>query len=244
MSKYTTEVRYICEMNSGFPVNEMDKYTPDQIIDASRSKIFNFSYPIFEESHRPELEKKILKHYYTREIGLETYALWQLKLNDRLNLIMPKYNNLYSAEKEILNKAFANIDVDTINHTTDNENVDKTFNETEGSNVTNTHNDIDTKKYSDTPQGSITFNEANKEHYWLTDYTELENNGGYNNQYSGNKQNTGNTKSNGRRDFGQNEKGYRGGKVYFELMSEYEEKIVNIDMKIVNELKDLFFLLW
>ena len=101
MSKYTTEVRYICEMHSGFPVDEMQDHTPDEIISASRSKIFDFSYPIYESGHKPELETKILKHYYTREIGAETVGLWKLWLNDTLNLIMPKYNKLYKVKKII-----------------------------------------------------------------------------------------------------------------------------------------------
>ena len=43
-------------------------------------------------------EVKILRHFYTREIGEETFGLWQLRLCDRLNVIMPYYNQLYRSE--------------------------------------------------------------------------------------------------------------------------------------------------
>jgi hypothetical protein len=43
------------------------------------------------------LLKKILLHYYTREIGYETVGLWKLKLNQRMREIMPYYNQLYES---------------------------------------------------------------------------------------------------------------------------------------------------
>ena len=75
MSKYTTEVRFICESKSGYDMSQMSQYTPDQIIAAARTQIFNFNYPIYDATHKPALETKILKHYYTREIAAETYAV-------------------------------------------------------------------------------------------------------------------------------------------------------------------------
>ena len=98
MSQYTTEVRWICEMRSGIKPEEVHFHTVDEIIELSRDKIFDFAYPIYDESHRPELEKKILKHYYTREICEETVGLWKLRLNSRMNEIMPYYNKLYNSE--------------------------------------------------------------------------------------------------------------------------------------------------
>lgn len=60
--------------------------------------MFDFQFPIFDESYRSVIETKILRHYYTREIGLETVGLWKLKLNTKLNEIMPYYNKLYKSE--------------------------------------------------------------------------------------------------------------------------------------------------
>ena len=71
MSKYTTEVRFICEHYAG--LDESEGYANvEEIIERARPKVFDFDYPIFDSSYKPILETKILKHYYTREIGFET----------------------------------------------------------------------------------------------------------------------------------------------------------------------------
>ena len=97
MSKYTTEVRFICESYAG--LEESTGYeNVDDVISKARSKVFDFSYPIFDEAYRPVLESKILLHYYTREICEETVGLWKLRLKAKLNEIMPYYNKLYQSE--------------------------------------------------------------------------------------------------------------------------------------------------
>ena len=97
MSKYTTELRYICETVAGLSESAGGN-SFDEIISQSRTGIFDFNYPIFTTDYKPILETKILKHFYTREIGLETYGLWKIKLNTKLNEIMPYYNKLYQSE--------------------------------------------------------------------------------------------------------------------------------------------------
>lgn len=97
MSKYTTQVRFICETAAGLSESE-GQVSVKQIIAAAIPSVFDFDFPIFDESYRNVLETKILKHYYTREIGLETVGLWKLKLDTKLNEIMPFYNQLYKSE--------------------------------------------------------------------------------------------------------------------------------------------------
>ena len=97
MSKYTTEVRFICEEAAGL-VSSVGYLGVNDVINTALPKVFNFDFPIFDEAYRPILEKKILKHYYTREIGLETVGLWKLFLDTKLNEIMPYYNQLYKSE--------------------------------------------------------------------------------------------------------------------------------------------------
>ena len=96
MSKYTTEVRYICESLNG--LTESSGFNDvETIITEAAPKIFSFNFPIFDEAYRLPLERKILRHYYTREISEETYGLWKLRLDDRMNVIMPYYNQLYQS---------------------------------------------------------------------------------------------------------------------------------------------------
>lgn len=97
MSKYTTEVRYICE--SYVPLDKSVGYNDiENVLDKSWNKVFDFPFPIFNEDYREDLCKKILRHYYTREICEETVGLWKLRLNSRMNEIMPYYNKLYNSE--------------------------------------------------------------------------------------------------------------------------------------------------
>lgn len=253
MSKYTTEVRYICEMDSGFPVDEMADYTPDEIIAASRSSIFDFDYPIYETGHKPVLETKILKHYYTREIGAETVGLWKLWLNDTLNLIMPKYNKLYQAEALSYEKALMNVDISTHSLREDDferrDDHTRTDNLHDTSDITRTDNLADTSidKYSDTPQGTVANVDNNT---YLTDYRNISgtNTGTVRNagttDHTGTQRTAGSENNEGTQEITGSETGYRGSKVYAELLAEYADKVLNIDMMIVNDLSDLFIKLW
>lgn len=196
MSKYTTEVRYICETLAG--LSESVGYADiEQVIKNCLPKVFDFNFPIFDESYRSVLETKILRHYYTREIGLETAGLWKLKLNTKLNEIMPYYNKLYKSELIKFNPLY---DVDLTrerkiegkgtkdtensenrsgnNNTETTQNNDSTVIETGSGNGTTTGtangtqnqntNGNGTNMYSDTPQGAITDLQAGK---YLTNAT-------------------------------------------------------------------------
>ena len=64
MSKYTTELRFICESKAGLS-NSVSFNQIDDVISNYWNKIFD-NFPIFDESYRSVLCSKILKHYYTR----------------------------------------------------------------------------------------------------------------------------------------------------------------------------------
>lgn len=253
MSKYTTEVRFICESKSGFTDEELKTKTVDQVIDAARANIFDFSYPIYEAEHKPVLEKKILKHYYTREIGAETVGLWKLWLNDTLNLIMPKYNKLYELEALTLNKDLQNIDVETVTEREDD--FTRTDNLTDSRDHTRTDNlsqstygsATTADKYSDTPQGTVS--NVNNDTY-LTDYRNIAQSNSETVTNSGTQRDagtdlhTGTQRNAGSSDTTVTEQGYRGSRTYLEIMADYQDKILNIDMMIVRDLADCFLKLW
>lgn len=96
MSKYTTELRFICETEASYNKSQGYKKVNEILVSAA-PKIFDFDFPIYDENYRLTLETKILKHYYTREISEETYGLWKLRLDAALNEIMPYYNQLYES---------------------------------------------------------------------------------------------------------------------------------------------------
>lgn len=97
MAKYTTELRTVCEQFAGrkapAPYGDIRA-----IIDAAAPKIFDMPYPIFDDAYKSVLERKILMHYYTRELCCEPVALWKLRLNSRMCEIMPYYNQLYESQ--------------------------------------------------------------------------------------------------------------------------------------------------
>ena len=148
MSKYTTEVRFICESISG-EISSKGYKSIDEIINKAIPKVFDFDYPIFDEKYRTVLEKKILKHFYTREIGEETYALWKLRLDTKLNEIMPYFNKLYNSELLEFNPLYT-VNMNRIHNTQqdsqkiESENIkDKTENKTNRELNTNNVNQIE-----------------------------------------------------------------------------------------------------
>ena len=63
----------------------------------SRSKIFDFNYPLSSEVNKEEFECQILNHFIMRRIGYETMTAFKIALNSKLNEIMPLYNKLFDA---------------------------------------------------------------------------------------------------------------------------------------------------
>lgn len=70
----------------------------DDKLEDTRSFIFDFNYPVLDEATKKRIEIAILKHYYYREIAFETIGQFKIKLNDRLNLIMGRYNAMYQKQ--------------------------------------------------------------------------------------------------------------------------------------------------
>lgn len=181
MALYTTQVRTICEASLGMEVHGGFDSVND-ILKNSAPLVFNFDFPIWDENYRLTLETKILKHYYMREIGFETVGLWKLYLDERLNLIMPYYNELYKTTVLEFNP-FYDVDLttehegdnkragtNTAHEVGDNEkNINRTGTSEKSEEITsinegtvantgedhNVHQGGDVSKYSDTPQGSI-----------------------------------------------------------------------------------------
>ena len=131
MSQYTLEIRELIE-------NDVE--------------IFDFEYPLFDPLYKEGLEKKIIDHYFFREIGCETAGRFIFNLRVKMNEIMPIYNKMY----EVLNLTQRVLD-----------NYD----------VTETYTSADTHLFSDTPQGriAITDSTGGASTGFVTDITEDKN---------------------------------------------------------------------
>lgn len=281
MSHYTTELRFICEQLAG--LNESVGYDKvDDVIDASWKKLFDFYFPIFDESYREGLIKKIIRHYYTREIGAETVGRWKLFLRTTLDEIMPYYNELYkSAQLDF--QPFYDADY-TREGTRDNtrtndligtrtDNLTRTNNSSGSDTTNNVSNENNNQRqntwdlYSDTPQGGIAGLEGTIDDSSLGENAYLTNARHVIGDTNGS---TRSTTSNGSVEYGRKDitndtgtqtnknegtiiddgeyfekvKGKFPGKSYSELLMEYRQTFLNIDMLVIESLKDLFFNLW
>lgn len=220
------------------------------------------SYPIFDESHREELNKKIVMNYWNRDIAHETVQLFCNRLENKLNLIMPKYNLLYKSAK--LLDSF-----DLFNGITESERSGETVGENSenqaGENSLESTGKRDTTSEDSGKNSSDVKAEALTSEYPQTGF----NGDGVGYASAGNKTNTETvgtsttsskareqdetnqqtnftSKSNGKSKASTLEKATvktRNGTVA-DLVESYREAIINIDEMIVKELEPLFLGVW
>lgn len=156
MARYTTQVRTICETVAG--LSDSVGYTDvETVLNDSWDKIFT-AFPIYDEEHRADLCKKILRHYYMDEIAFETYGLWQLAINTKLVEIMPQYNSLYKASAEIINPLYnksLSRQYDGTSKGTNKDTRTDNLTDTATSTTTATGTDMRTDNLTDTNGGSV-----------------------------------------------------------------------------------------
>lgn len=252
MSHYTTEVRHICESLAGF--DESKGYANvEEIISKSRTGVFDFNYPIFDDSYKETLESKILKHFYTREIGHETVGRWKLALSQKMNEIMPYYNQLYNSALIEFNP-LNDVNIRTTREEQGtNENQTDSTGTSNGSSTDTVHSNSVTngsghENFSDTPQN--TMDTIDDSHIPLTTVTRTgeHNTGEVTTTTTGTTTNntTGNVNSTGSdtRNMIELVTGKRGSITYSKMLEEFRKTFVNIDVMIINELNELFLNLW
>ena len=233
MSRYTIELRYLIEGNYDLGLKD---------------------YPIFDELYREQLNNKIIQHYYFREIGFETEALFKNRLNQKMNEIMPYYNQMYESSKLKIDP------LSTINLEEAFSRKSKTTGEgtssTSGTgNNTNNFNSTDTtdygkiSKFSDIAQAQTTPNEILNDKY-LTSATvddgqdKNTNTGTNTSQTESTTSGTSTDKRNLDEDTTLTRKGNNGVASESELLNMYRETFLNIDMMIIDDLDELFLGIW
>lgn len=259
MSKYTTQVRFICE--SKCVLEESCGFSDvDWIISKSWRKIFTSNVKFFDERYREVLCKKILKHYYLREIGTETVGIWLLWVNTRLEEIMPYYNKLYESEKIKFNPIY-DTDLTRTHNRKENEKSNgdrdstgnRSDNNTQNNNSNRTGNSDETKRdlYSDTPQGALTGIENET---YLTNARKNTDNINSNeditstvteenrSNYTDNETTTNNIDTT--EDYIEKVTGKQGTESYSDLIVKFRNSFINIDKQVIDEFEDLFFGLW
>lgn len=218
MSKYTTQVRLICESLLDLNENVVSNGV-DDVLEQTWDKVFTFKFPIFDESYRKELCIKILRHFWTREIAHETYGAWKLRMETKLCDIMPYYNQLYKSELLEFNPLY---DVD-FSRTTNRDSADTVNGVNDGTSKS-------TDLFSDTPQNGLQDVESGE---YLTNASVSDNNYRNNNT----------TNSNSNENFWEKVQG-RTHKPASQLLMDFRKSFLNIDMLIIDELEPLFMQLW
>ena len=186
-------------------------------------------YPIFDETYRETLNHNILYHYYENEIGFETAPLFRLYLNQWLNEIMPKYNELYRAQKNLIDN---NLLLNNVNLT---ETLSGQNATTTSSTSQSTNNGTSNNKnlFQDTPQGQISSTEIDNQ-TWATNLT-LDSNTS-NNTINDSSSATGS----GTNSYLKTIIGNNGGKFNIDVLNDIKNNLMNIDLMIIDELYDLF----
>ena len=201
MAKYTITIKTLIDNNFDF---KMD------------------SYPIFDENYRNTLNQNILYHYYENEIGFETAPLFRFYLNQKLNEIMPYYNELYKVQKKLIDEKLL---LNNVNITE----------QLQGSNTTQTSSvSQSTNKgknlFQDTPQGNISQQDINAQNVYATNITLNDNSINDNSSANGS----------GTNEYIKTIIGNNGGKFNIDVLNDIKNNLMNIDLMIINELYDLF----
>lgn len=233
MSRYTIELRYLIEGNYDLGLKD---------------------YPIFDESYREQLNNKIIQHYYFREIGFETEALFKNRLNQKMSEIMPYYNQMYESSKLKIDP-LSTIDLEEVFSRKSKTTGEGTSSTSGTGNNTNNFNSTDTtdygkiSKFSDIAQAQTTPNEILNDKY-LTSATvddgqdKNTNTGTNTSQTESTTSGTSTDKRNLDEDTTLTRKGNNGTASESELLNMYRETFLNIDMMIIDDLDELFLGIW
>jgi hypothetical protein len=173
--------------------------------------IFDFDFPLFDETYRETFKQKFINHFYFREIGCETVGRFKFYLKEQLNLIMPVFNKMYMSqglEQRIL----------------DNYDVTETYTRTTTGNTTANNTNENLSLYSDTPKKRIDIDTNDFVTNINKDNTTIKNN----------------ITDNGTEQYTLTKTGNIGVQYDSQAVTAYENSLRNIDLEIFNQLEILF----
>jgi hypothetical protein len=222
--QYTISVRWIVESYS----QETPDITTDQKIAIALPKIFNFDFPIYDESYRSTFEDKLIRHFYFHEINITSIGRWKFMLREKLNLIMPVYNKMYEAVAIKYDPL-----IDTQMHETYTRNNNLTSDSSTNGNVTQKDTSNNSQVYSDLPQTTLHGGD------YATNSTQNEGTA----NSTQNASQTANATSNNKETYEHDNTGFST-RSQQALLMEYYESLRNVDEMVFNELRELFMLIY
>lgn len=208
----------------------MSKYTIDihSMVKDKNFKIFSFDYDFYSDDVeiKKKFEQKFIDRYMFHEIGFETIGRFKHYLKSTLNEITPYYKQLYESEMRAK-------DIDFLL----NKDYTETFTKDTLSNMilegTNQSDFIEGGKNSDIADGvsDVSLTKGN-----LTSVNE--------NKSNSTGTSTSNTEGNKNENYTLTGKGNIGITSSAELLEKWREVMINIDSMILDDLSDLFMLIY
>lgn len=185
-------------------------------------------YPIYSEDHRDTLNRKIINRYLNREIGMESIEMFVHALKRRMHEIMPAYNELYLTTLTTIDP-LKTIDMRTV---TEAKKVSES--ETSGTGSTSQQSGAKSRNVNqDFPQFALAGD---------ADYATNAADSNATNEASGTTAQTENGRGQDEDTGESHTTGYQGSQA--DLIIRARAAIVNVDLAIVEELNDLFMLVW
>lgn len=248
--------------------------------------VWAFDYPsYYTGAMKTAFEKKVLDHYWLRQIGQETVGRWLHYFRSRMREIMPYYIQLYESQALMaeIDDPFGNVDiVETYEEERTEKSTGKLDSTTTGSRESQTsgtsatenagtstgtdeemriHTENHQRMFSNTPQSAISnlekyMTEANVETAddnddltkTSTASTTATSSGTATGHETDTTEGTQSDSSEGNVEIAvkhtYTKKGNQGVNTYAHDMKELRETFLNIDMMIINELKDLFLMVY
>ena len=199
-------------------------------------KLFDFKYDFYEESKKEQFEQKFIDYFYMREIEHATAEEFKHELRTKLNLIAPYYKQLYETELKskniefLLNKDLKETFIREVE--SDTESLSNFSNESNGKAKVETLSTT-----NDTPQNKVDdldkyISSASKDKN--TSDTSSSDNGSSISQNSNTAKEETTLIS----------KGNIGTTSSAQLLRDWRDVLINIDMMILEECEELFFKLF
>lgn len=184
-------------------------------------------YPLFDDDYRKILNGKILDEYWNQEIGTETIENFLLILKKKMDQIMPMYNQLYESERLEFNPL----------HTMDIQS--ETSSTGEESETATANNATDTKSNSGSRATNLNFPQTALA--GDADYATSAVDSNSDSDVEASSVQDSNSTSNSENSSDSHVTGYQG--IPANLIMAYRASLINIDMMILDDIKDCFMLL-
>ena len=204
--------------------------------------IWDFEYPsYYKGDEKTAFEQNVIDHYRFRQIGSETTGRWLHQFRTRVREVMPYYIQLYKsvAIMDAIDDPFGNVDVtETFTRTRSaNSTTESTGTNTETVTGSTSETTSGTKKFSNTPQGSI----SNLDNYMTEATVDNGSNSASNNQSVTGSGSTDSQQSDTETEsYTMTKSGNQGVNTYAHDMKEFREIMINVDMQVIEALNDLF----